>query len=199
MSPQGGQPRGFTLMEMLVTLVLVSFTAMLVFQMLGSYRIARERVMAQSGDIDRQALFASWFRASVQGLYIDNSLSFTGERARLRGTSLNPQFASEGSPVDVEWRIEEDGEGRAIAYSEDGKERWRLPLAGAASAYFVYLDASGTAQYAWPVKDAPPTPPRLPSVVALVREDAEGKDQATAAAVLGPLEPVLRLHSPDEQ
>ena len=40
---------GFTLMEMLVTLVLISFATMLMFQMLGSYRVARERVQAQAG------------------------------------------------------------------------------------------------------------------------------------------------------
>ena len=39
---------GFTLMEMLVTLVLISFATMLMFQMLGSYRIANERVRGQA-------------------------------------------------------------------------------------------------------------------------------------------------------
>ena len=38
-------------MEMLVTLVLISFATMLMFQMLGSYRIARERVGAQAAGI----------------------------------------------------------------------------------------------------------------------------------------------------
>ena len=56
-------------MEMLVTLVLISFATMLMFQMLGSYRVARERVQAQAGLIDRQALFQAWFRDSVHGLY----------------------------------------------------------------------------------------------------------------------------------
>ena len=68
------RPTGFSLMEMLVTLMLVSFATMLMFQMLGSYRIARERVQGQSGLIDRQALFQDWFRDSVHGLFIAEGL-----------------------------------------------------------------------------------------------------------------------------
>ena len=41
---------GFTLMEMLVTLVLISFATMLMFQMLGSYRLANDRVRSQAGN-----------------------------------------------------------------------------------------------------------------------------------------------------
>lgn len=191
--------RGFTLMEMLVTLVLVSFATLLVYQMLGSYRIARERAMARSGGVDRQVLFESWFRASVQGLFIDNTLSFSGDRTAFSGTTLNPLYAGEGVPVEVQWRLaEREGGGREIIYSENGSERWRVTLAGAASAYFVYLETSGKPDYRWPLEDAPPTPPTLPAVIALVREDEAGTDRALAASVLGPLEPVLRLHEREE-
>ena len=190
---------GFTLMEMLVTLVLLSFTTLLIYQMLGSYRIARERAMAMSSGVDRQVLFDTWFRASVQGLFIDNRLSFKGDRQSFAATTLNPLYAREGMPVEVEWRLLEAGEGsRQIAYSEDGRERWRLTLAGAASAYFVYLDAAGNPDYQWPLPDAPATPPTLPSGVVLVREDETGADRAMVASVLGPLEPVLRLYSDDQ-
>ena len=76
---------GFTLMEMLVTLVLISFATMLMFQMLGSYRVARERVQAQAGLIDRQALFQSWFRDSVHGLYAAPKLHLDGSAEQFSG------------------------------------------------------------------------------------------------------------------
>ena len=136
---------GFTLMEMLVTLMLVSFATMLMFQMLGSYRIARERVQGQAGIIDRQALFHDWFRDSVHGLFIAEGLRFAGERTRFRGTSLNPLYAAEGSPTEVEWSIVQSGDRTAIAYSEDGVERWRFRLAQADVAGFTYLDEAGKA------------------------------------------------------
>ena len=44
-SRPGRTAAGFTLMEMLVTLMLVSFATMLMFQMLGSYRIGLEMLL----------------------------------------------------------------------------------------------------------------------------------------------------------
>lgn len=189
---------GFTLMEMLVTLMLVSFATMLMFQMLGSYRVARERVQVQSGFIDRRALFQSWFRDSVHGLFIADGLQFAGERSRFRGTTLNPLYAAEGSPTDVAWTIEEDGDRVSIVYSEEGVERWRVRLARADVAHFAYLDATGKESANWPpergVTNAAPT---LPAVVLLSRTQA-GREITQAAAVLGPLEPPVRLYGDEE-
>lgn len=185
--------RGFTLMEMLVTLMLVSFATMLMFQMLGSYRLANERVRVQSGGIDRRALFHAWFRQSVHGLYIADGLEFGGDGDRFRGTSLNPLYAVEGVPTVIEWRLLRAGDGVWIAYLENGSERWRQPLASG-GARFVYLDAEGRRQDAWPprgfgLKDNIPT---LPASVLLL-QGRDGDARSLVASVLGPLEPVLRL------
>lgn len=192
------RPGGFSLMEMLVTLMLVSFATMLMFQMLGSYRIARERVQSQSGLIDRQALFQDWFRDSVHGLFIAEGLQFTGEPARFRGTTLNPMFAPEGSPAEVQWTIEEDGERVSIVYVEDGTERWRVRLGRADVAHFAYIDETGKQSPTWPpergLRDARPT---LPAVVVLSRT-LRGREVLQASAVLGPLKPPVRLYGEEE-
>ena len=60
--------RGFTLMEVLVVLVIVSLTTAALFQMLGIYRIARERVSAQVAEVDRRTLVQEWFTDSIHGL-----------------------------------------------------------------------------------------------------------------------------------
>ena len=190
--------RAFTLMEMLVTLVLVSFTTMLMFQMLGSYRVVRERVFAQSGQIDRKALFQSWFQDTVRGLYITNGLSFSGDAGALRGTTLNPLYGEAGTPTLIEWRLRREGDVRWIMYVEDGRERWRRPLAGAGEDRFLYLDLTGKVHDAWPPelgKDE--GVPTLPAQVALVRE-ANGLQQTLVAAVRGPLQPVIRLIGQDD-
>jgi general secretion pathway protein J len=190
--------RGFTLMEMLVTLMLVSFATMLMFQMLGSYRIARERVQSQSGLIDRQALFQDWFRDSVHGLFIADGLQFTGERTRFRGTTLNPLFAPEGSPTLVQWTIEDDGDRAAIAYAEDGVERWRVRLARADVASFAYLDEAGKQSATWPpARGLVDAKPSLPAVVVLSRTMG-GREILQAAAVLGPLKAPVRLYGEEE-
>lgn len=189
--------RGLTLMEMLVTLVLVSLATMLMFQMLGTYRIANERVQAQSGVIDRGALFHAWFRDTVHGLYTAEGLVFTGAASGFSGISLNPLYGSEGAPMEIEWRIINAGNALAIAYLEGGRERWQRPLKGSVKSYFVFLDAEGRIHETWPPKLGEHVVDSLPAQIALVRED-EASEQTMVAAVMGPLEPVVRLIGQDD-
>lgn len=194
----GASRRGFTLMEMLVTLVLISFATMLMFQMLGSYRIARERVQAQAGLIDRQALFQAWFRESVHGLYTAPNLQFAGNREAFTGTTLNPLYALEGTPTPVGWALRKNADGAVeVAYSEEGRERWSLRLQGASGAHFVYLDENWRETDAWPPKLGLVKPEALPALVGLVREGGNG-DSPQLAAVLGPLEPPKRLYGKEQ-
>lgn len=187
--------RGFSLMEMLVTLMLVSFATMLMFQMLGSYRIALERVQGQAATVDRRVLFAEWFRDSVHGLFIAKNVEFDGDERHFRGISLNPLFASEGAPTRVEWRLEQDGGRAEIVYVEDGKERLRIPLEGTPDAHFSYLDEAGKSSARWPPQLGDYGPSSLPAVVVLVRA---GEAQPLTAAVMGPLKPVLRTYGEEE-
>ena len=189
---------GFTLMEMLVTLVLISFATMLMFQMLGSYRIANDRVRSQAGDIDRHALFQEWFRDSVHGLYAAPKLQFVGDPAQFSATTLNPLYAMEGSPTPVEWSLRADQDGAAeIVYSEAGIERWHLPLQGGGEVEFAYFDANWRETDAWPPKLGKVNREALPAVVGLVRRFSDG-DRPLLVAVLGPLEPPVRLYGEEQ-
>lgn len=177
---------GFTLMETLVMLVLVSFTVLLMFQMLGSYRIAQARVVAQGGNVDRQALFDAWFSDSVQGLRAMDAVPLQGSAGAFSGTSLNPLLASPGAPVTIGWRIVAGADGPTLAYLESGTERWTLPLRDTDAARFVYLDGAGTVHDAWP--PALGVQQALPASIALVREGVAG-DRVVVASVHGPLDP----------
>ncbi len=188
---------GFTLMEMLVTLILVSLTTMLMFQMLGSYRVSHDRVQAQSGQIDRRALFHAWFRDSVNGLYAAKDLEFLGSATQFSGTTLNPLYATEGAPTVVEWRLVR-GEGQMeIMYLENGVSRWRQRLEGGDGAHFAYVDREDNVQDAWPPKLGNRKPGELPALVMLVR-DGNAQAQPMAAAVLGPLLPPKRVYGYEE-
>src|SRR5690606_14225497 len=137
--------------ETLVMLVLVSFAVLLMFQMLGSYRIARERVAAQAGGIDRQALFDAWFRDSVHGLRALEGSAFEGDAGTFAGLSLNPLFATRGATVPMRWTLEQAGDGAWwIAYEEAGEPRFRLPLAGTGMPRFAYFDEAGERHDVWP-------------------------------------------------
>ena len=198
LKPADALARGFTLMEMLVTLVLISFATMLMFQMLGSYRIANDRVRGQAGNIDRQALFQAWFRDSVHGLYAAPRLHFVGDPARFSATTLNPLYAPEGSPTPIAWSLRADADGAAeIVYAENGVERWHLPLQGGGEVEFAYFDAGWRETDAWPPKLGKVNPEALPAVVGLVRRFDDG-DRPLLVAVLGPLEPPVRLYGEEE-
>lgn len=180
------RPTGFTLMETLVMLVLVSFTVLLMFQMLGSYRIAQSRVVAQGGIVDRQALFDAWFTDSVQGLRAMESAPLEGTGEAFSGTTLNPLVASPGAPVSIGWRLVPGEDGLALAYVEGGVDRWSLPLRDTDAARFAYLDANGELHEGWP--PAMGLQQALPASIALVREGVAG-DRVVLAAVRGPLDP----------
>jgi type II secretory pathway pseudopilin PulG len=185
--PRPGSARGFTLMETLVMLMLVSFAVLLMFQMLGSYRVARERVAAQAGEIDRRTLFDAWFLDSVRGLHPLATRPFAGTATHFSGFSLNPLFAAAGAPVALEWTLESGGDGQwTVTYSEDGKPRWSLPLADTREARFVYLDSAGEPQEHWPPDQG--VQAGLPVSVALVQVGANDV-RTRVASVRGPLEP----------
>ena len=180
--------RGFTLMETLVMLTLVSFAVLLMFQMLGTYRVARERFIAQSGFIDRQALFDAWFGDSVSGMHATRATPFLGDATKFSGQTLNPLYASPGAPAPVEWSVRSGRDGEwTVHYAESGTERWELPSGAARAVRFAYLDADGKERRRWPPEQGLQS--GLPASVALVREDDDGAEHLRVATVLGPLLP----------
>lgn len=185
-------------MEMLVTLVLIGFATMLMFQMLGSYKVARERVQAQAGLIDRQSLFQGWFRDSVHGLYAAPKLHLEGNAEQFSGTTLNPLYALEGTPTAIAWRLRKaEGGGTEVLYSEAGKVRWSLRLQGSAGAHFIYVDEAAKQTDSWPPKLGVVNPEGLPALIGLVREGT-GEGVSQLAAVLGPLTPPKRLYGNEQ-
>ena len=187
--PQGGM----TLMEVLVTLVLISLATMLMFQTLGSYRIAKARVAAQSGTVDRRALFEAWFRESVRGLHATRRVAFKGSGSQFEGMTLAPASGATGAGRVLRWTVRERARGEwRIAYAEDGKEQWDLAFADTRAASFAYLDAAGKLHEAWP--PALGLQEELPGAVVLRRTAGDGSQRTPlVAAVLGARKPVYRV------
>lgn len=193
MAPATRKPQaGLTLMEVLVTLVLISLATLLMFQTLGSYRIAKARVAAQSGAVDRRALFEAWFRESVRGLHATRRVAFKGTAGGFEGLTLAPASGASGAGKALRWSLQQRrGEWR-IAYAEEGRQRWDLPFADTRQASFAYLDDAGKLHDAWPprlgVQEA------LPAAVVLRRTASDGAERTPlAAAVLGARTPVYRV------
>ncbi|HEY4559822.1 MAG TPA: prepilin-type N-terminal cleavage/methylation domain-containing protein [Lysobacter sp.] len=174
--------RGFTLMEVLVVLVIVSLTTAALFQMLGIYRIARERVSAQVAEVDRRTLVQEWFTDSIHGLLAIEGEPMRGRASGFSATTLNPLCGTPGAPASVQWTLESSAEGWRLRYAEDGQARWSAPVQSREAPRFLYFAADGTPSSQWPPALGVQTP--LPASVALVRDG-----RVEMASVLGPLEP----------
>ncbi len=177
---------GFTLMETLVMLVLLSFAVLLMFQMLGSYRIAHERVGAQSERIARSALFQAWLAETLAGQFALKDTPLQGDELSLSGITLNPLYASPGAPTPFSWRLDFTArEGWQVSYSEYDKKYWSVSLPGLLDPQFLYFDAQGKEHDRWP--PALGMQVELPQAIALIdAAESGGVAQVNYVAVHGP-------------
>lgn len=177
---------GFTLMETLVMLMLVSMAATMMFQILDSYRLAHQRIAALAGGQDRSSLFEAWLIDEVQGLVAIPEHAFSGSRLGFEGNTLNPLFGPPGAPAAIQWRLRAVPGGGEASYSEDGAERWAMPIRDFDGVRFVYFASDGSQTDQWP--PAKGVQQDLPAAIALIR--GVGQTQLVRlAAVRGPLAP----------
>lgn len=146
--------RGFSVLEALVTLVILSMVTTVMMQGLLFVLDARERVLRNEAESRRVALDEAWFRESVHAAIAalpGTDGAFRGDAVGLRFQGLDPLDGSQRLVLS-EWRVEGD----ALAYRQDGRKLVSLAL-GAATPSFRYLDAEGRWHEAWP-----PAPVVLP-------------------------------------
>lgn len=177
---------GFTLMEALVVLMLVSIVVSLAFEMLGAYRIAKSRVFDTSAATDRKALVEAWFADSVRGLVALEGAMPTGTATKLVGMTLSPASSMRGGPVPVEWELVPETSQVDLVYREYGEERWRVPTRAApGESRFSYAGEDGEPVDRWP--PALGMQEQLPRLVILALESNEGDSQLAVAPRSGTL------------
>lgn len=181
-------------MEALVTLMLISFVSLLMFQMLGNYRIAKERVVAQSGSIDRRALFSAWFRDSVRNLHADRELKFKGDTRGFTGVTLDPATGNTGALTEMGWSLRQRrGGGWEMRYSEAGEVQWSAALADDSRVSFGYVDGEGELHDEWPPRLG--LAEELPAAVVFRRGGRVGGQlRPVVASVRGSLKPIVAVY-----
>ena len=164
------RPFGFTLMELLVVMVLVSLLGTLLVQGIGLFASRFDDVQRIHRQAAHAALPQSWFIASVQGLvaYGVDARRLRGDAGAFAGITLQPLRGAPSVPATARWSID----GRSVFYAEDAAEAWRMfTVADDAGALaFEYADAAGVWHDRWPVAHAPEQ--RVPASVRLVSADA---------------------------
>lgn len=147
--------RGFSLLEAMVTLVVIALVATLLMQSLVHVLGMRERVLRHERDARVAALHERWFRDSVAAAAADRPgevPAFRGEATAMDFLSLDPLRS--GAAARVGWRLVDAERGRQLMYVE-GATDWPLASAGLDDAAFAYLDAAGRWHEAWPVPEQP--------------------------------------------
>lgn len=162
--------RGFTLVEMLVTLAVMALVSTLLWQALATVaqleqRLDRTRTLSNDDQLRRawveQALFGVMSGADGDPVH------FEGSRERLRGYMSMPPWPGSLGPVLMTLTLERDGDAqRLMAGRADGGaplELWRWP---SGTGGFEYLDHSGVWRDDWPPPNATHADP-LPAAIRL--------------------------------
>ncbi|MDO8890549.1 MAG: type II secretion system protein [Sulfurimicrobium sp.] len=186
--------RGFTLLEILVVLVIVSLASGILFQAMGQVahlqkKFGVELVHAQQGE-----MLSNWFQQSIEGLlpdYPDGKNKFSGSERRLSGLTTNPLAAENGVPSPLVWELAFDagtGETRLLY----GASKDAAPVISwlGNKGKFTYLDSKGELHESWP--------PRLglwPQLPAAIRVETlrDGEPAIIMAVPMGPANPLPRI------
>lgn len=174
--------RGFSLLEAMVTLVVIALVATLLMQSLVHVLGMRERVLRHERDGRVAALHERWFRDSIAAAAADRP----GDLPAFRGDASAMEFLSldalrSGTASRVAWRFVDTDRGRQLIYAESAGE-WPLASGAVDDGVFSYLDASGRWHDVWPVPEQPAE--ILPRAVRLVGR--EGPRERVWWAQVGP-------------
>lgn len=156
---------GFTLMEMLVTLVIFALVSGLLWQAMANMaRIEQGMAGWTRGNRDA-ALREEWLRELLRGLTTGASgdtVRFHGDRQGLSGYSSMPPWPGTSGPMQVELRLQNDAlAGTTSLLARDAQGGRTLELfTWPARVHFEYLDEAGTWHETWspPPGDQVPLP-----------------------------------------
>lgn len=100
---------GLTLVETLVTFVILGFLTTLILQAVGFFAARYDGVQRVHRVAALESLRQNWFATSVQGFvpYGVVARRFKGNQASFVGITLEPLDAEPGTPVTAHWSIEE--------------------------------------------------------------------------------------------
>jgi prepilin-type N-terminal cleavage/methylation domain-containing protein len=164
--------RGFSLLEAMVTLVIVAMVMALLMQSLVYVLGVRERLLRHESEARISALHEQWFRESVAAALVDahdGAQAFSGSDEGF--ALLGADALRSGMCAVVEWRIKDNAGARRLEYVEEGAATVVLSR-GLEDARFEYRDRSGRWHTAWPAEDAPDE--HMPRLVRLsARHDDE--------------------------
>lgn len=168
------QQAGFTLVEVMVTLVILSMAAAVVFGSLTQVLDARARLRPYLDRSGETALVAGWFRQTVQALIADYDTGknrFTANADGFSGLTASPLLGSPGTPTAFRWVLKYDPalDVSLLEYAEKPTNTVQIARWGGKDAVFSYYGSDQEWHRAWPLTDLDSSTTRvqLPQLVRL--------------------------------
>jgi general secretion pathway protein J len=151
------QRLGFTLLEMLVVLVLVSLISMLLMQSLTFVLQLRTQFVNQIDDLQQGALQEYWFRSSVRALFPAGNHSayvFKGDKKTFTGLTMASLHEETGTPTPFKWALLPQQDKTILYYYPDLVKqpnlKWQVMEWFGDEGQFQYMGADGTWFDTWP-------------------------------------------------
>lgn len=185
--------QGFTLMEVLVTLIITALAVALLFQALGSFNHARVRTAALEGVRDNKTVMAGWIGDTIRGIVAvdprslavskkgDPELGLTGDADGFSAMTVSPLESGTGIPTVIRWQVEHGPTDDGLAYRETGREALYLPMGQ--SLQFAYMDHQGKWHAQWPPEQG--LQQALPDAIQLTYTD-DGQPKVLVTAIAAP-------------
>ncbi len=161
---------GFTLLEMLVVLVLVSLISTLLLQSLSYILQLRSHLQVHLDDLQHGAIQEAWFRSTTAGIitdYYDGKNIFQGTEREFSGLTLNPLEANLGALSPFAWQLQTEGGRTSLRYRKSDGEYWEVASWTGEPGTFRYMDIQGKWHTQWPPPFFSETPPQIPRFILL--------------------------------
>jgi len=150
--------------EVLITLVIMALVTGLLFEGIGGAAQMSLRLSDEADRLDRNALAADWWRASVvsalppakdpQSPDAPRTPTFIGAVDAVSMETVATLHARLGAPRLVRWTLAPVGSTTQLIYEADGV-RWTAAQTRKRNARFVYRDVDGSWKDAWNQADPP--------------------------------------------
>jgi general secretion pathway protein J len=146
--------RGFTLLEMLVVLVLVTLISTLLLEGVSYVLHLRSGFLTQLEESQKGTLQEHWFRSSVSAIITayrkDEKNVFKGEKRQFNGLTIAPLDNVTGIPSSFAWQLKYDDGVTTLYYQNSQEESWEIAHWLGIEGHFLYRARDGEWHKKWP-------------------------------------------------
>lgn len=183
---------GFTLLETLVTLVVVAMITALLMQALGFSLGIRERLLRHQAIVRVSALQEQWFRDSVSAAAADLADGLGAAQGSSEQFSLVSADPLGGAGLRrIVWALAPRDDGLALVYRDDGGAELEIIPGPLLQARFDYLGQAGAFVPDWAPDAADKRAPVLPRLVRLQAQTTRGELLWLAPLISDPVPSLL--------